>query len=255
MTVHFIGAGPGAHDLITIRGKNLISRCEVCLYAGSLVPKEIVDYAPLEALVLDTSSMDLEEIIQEIVKANNDRKDVSRVHSGDPSIYGAIAEQMRCLDELGISYSVTPGVTAFAAAAAELKQELTLPDVSQTIIATRTAIHASHMPEGEELENIAKIGATLAIHLSIRNLKFVQDALIPFYGEDCPVIVAYRVTWPDQKFIHGTLSNIREKVKGKKISRTALILVGKVFGAIDFQNSELYNPKHFHILRPKKKIK
>jgi len=253
MTVHFIGAGPGACDLITIRGRDLISKCEVCLYAGSLVPKELVDYAPEGALIIDTVPMNLDEIIKEIVKANNEGKDVSRVHSGDPSIYGAIAEQMRRLDNLDIPYSVTPGVSAYAAAAAELKQELTLPDISQTIIATRTAIHASKMPAGEELENIAKIGATLAIHLSIRNLKFIQDTLIPFYGEDCPVIVAYRVTWPDQKFIYGTLSDIRKKLKGTKISRTALILVGRVLGAKDFQNSALYNPKHAHLLRSKKK--
>ena len=253
MTVHFIGAGPGAHDLITIRGRDLISQCEVCLYAGSLVPKKLVEYAPEGALVINTAPMDLDEIITEINKANNDGKDISRVHSGDPSIYGAIGEQMRCLDELDIMYTVTPGVSAYAAAAAELKQELTLPDISQTIIATRTAMHSSEMPAGEELNNIAKIGATIAIHLSIRNLKFVQDTLIPFYGQDCPVVVAYRVSWPDQKFIRGTLSDIRKKVKETKISRTALILVGRVFGAKDFQNSALYNPKHAHILRPKKK--
>jgi len=253
MTVHFIGAGPGAHDLITIRGRDLISKCEVCLYAGSLVPKELVDYAPDGALIVDTAPMNLDEIIKQIVKANNEGKDVSRVHSGDPSIYGAIAEQMRLLEELQILYTVTPGVSAYSAAAAALKQELTLPDISQTIIATRTAMHSSEMPKGEELENIAKIGGTLAIHLSIRNLKFVQDSLIPFYGEDCPVVVAYRVSWPDQKFIRGTLSDIRKKVRKTKISRTALIMVGRVFDNKYFSNSLLYNPKHSHILRPKKK--
>ena len=253
MTVHFIGAGPGALDLITIRGRDLISKCEVCLYAGSLVPKELVDYAPKSALIIDTAPMNLDQIIKEIVKANNEGKDVSRVHSGDPSIYGAIAEQIRRLEELQILYTVTPGVSAYSAAAAELKQELTLPDISQTIIATRTAMHSSEMPAGEELSNIAKIGSTLAIHLSIRNLKFVQDTLIPFYGADCPVVVAYRVSWPDQKFIRGTLSDIRTKVKKTKINRTALILVGRVFDNKDFSNSSLYNPKHTHILRPKKR--
>ena len=253
MTVHFIGAGPGAQDLITIRGRDLISKCEVCLFAGSLVPKELVEYAPEGALIIDTAPMNLEEIIKEIVKANSEGKDISRIHSGDPSIYGAIAEQIRRLEELKILYTVTPGVSAYSAAAAELKQELTLPDISQTIIATRTAMHSSKMPVGEELENIAKIGSTLAIHLSIRNLKFVQDTLIPFYGSDCPVVVAYRVSWPDQKFIRGTLSDIRKKVKKTKISRTALILVGKVFDNKDFSNSSLYNPKHTHVLRPKKK--
>ncbi|HCV44773.1 MAG TPA: precorrin-4 C(11)-methyltransferase, partial [Deltaproteobacteria bacterium] len=180
-------------------------------------------------------------------------KDVARVHSGDPSIYGATAEQMRRLDELGIPYDVTPGVPAFAAAAAELKQELTLPEISQTIIATRTTTHASAMPEGEELAKLAAIGATLAIHLSVRNLKFVQDELIPHYGEDCPVVVAFRVTWPDQQFIHGTLADIREKVRKSKISRTALIMVGRVFDEHDFRDSALYDPQHVHVLRPKKK--
>tara|TARA_Y100001970_G_scaffold270948_1_gene365511 strand:+ start:245 stop:1006 length:762 start_codon:yes stop_codon:yes gene_type:complete len=253
MTVHFIGAGPGAKDLITVRGRDLISKCEVCLYAGSLVPKDVVDYAPKKALIIDTAPMNLEEIIKEIVAANNEGKDVSRIHSGDPSIYGAIAEQIRCLEKLNILYTVTPGVSAYSAAAAELKQELTLPDISQTIIVTRTAMHSSKMPVGEELENIAKIGSTLAIHLSIRNLKFVQDTLIPFYGEDCPVVVAYRVSWPDQKIIRGTLSDIRKKVSESRISRTALILVGRVFDNKDFSNSSLYNPEHNHVLRPKKR--
>jgi len=253
MTVHFIGAGPGAPDLITIRGRDLIAKCPVCLYAGSLVPEEVVAFAPASALVLDTASLNLEEIITEIQTAHEAGKDVARVHSGDPSIYGATAEQMRRLDELDIQYDVTPGVPAFVAAAAELKQELTLPEVSQTIIATRTTMHASAMPEGEELAKLAAIGATLAIHLSVRNLKFVQDELIPHYGKDCPVVVAYRVTWPDQQFIHGTLANIREKLRKSKISRTALILVGRVFDAKNFRDSALYDPQHVHVLRPKKK--
>ena len=253
MTVHFIGAGPGAPDLITIRGRNLIAKCQVCLYAGSLVPKEVVAFAPPGALVRDTAPLNLDEIIAEIKTAHDAGNDVARVHSGDPSIYGATAEQMRRLDELGIPYDVTPGVPAFAAAAAELKQELTLPEVSQTIIATRTTMHASAMPKGEELAKLASIGATLVIHLSVRNIKFVQDELIPHYGKDCPVVVAYRVTWPDQQFIHGTLANIREKLRKSKISRTALILVGRVFDAKNFRDSALYDPKHVHVLRPKKK--
>jgi len=247
MTVHFIGAGPGAPDLITIRGRNLIAKCQVCLYAGSLVPKEVVAFAPPGALVRDTAPLNLDEIIAEIKTAHDAGNDVARVHSGDPSIYGATAEQMRRLDELGIPYDVTPGVPAFAAAAAELKQELTLPEVSQTIIATRTTMHASAMPEGEELAKLASIGATLVIHLSVRNIKFVQDEL------DCPVVIAYRVTWPDQQFIHGTLANIREKLRKSKISRTALILVGQVFDEHNFRNSALYDPQHVHVLRPKKK--
>ena len=251
MTVHFIGAGPGAPDLITIRGRDLIAKCPVCLYAGSLVPEEVVAFAPASALVLDTAPLNLEEIITEIQTAHEAGKDVARVHSGDPSIYGATAEQMRRLDELDIPYDVTPGVPAFVAAAAELKQELTLPEVSQTIIATRTTMHASAMPEGEDLKTLGKSGATLAIHLSIRNMKHIEETLTPFYGADCPVIVAYRVGWPDEQFIHGTLSTIREKVRKSKISRTALILVGRVFGENQFRDSALYHPDHVHVLRPK----
>ena len=253
MTVHFIGAGPGAPDLITVRGRNLIANAPVCLYAGSLVPKELLEEAPSDARILDTASMTLDEIINEIKKADAAGLDVSRVHSGDPSLYGAIAEQMRRLDQLGIDYDVTPGVPAYAAAAAALKQELTLPEISQTLIATRTTMHASAMPEGEDLETLGKSGATLAIHLSIRNLKHIEDTLTPLYGEDCPVIVAYRVGWPDEQFIHGTLSNIREKMKKSKISRTALILVGRVFGEQTFRDSALYHPDHVHVLRPKPK--
>ena len=254
MTVHFIGAGPGAPDLITVRGRDLISRCPVCLYAGSLVPREVIACAPEDSCIRDTASMTLDEIIAEMEAAHSAGMDVARVHSGDPSIYGAVAEQMRRLDALGIPYDVTPGVPAFAAAAAELKQELTLPDISQTVIATRTAMHATAMPSGEELENLGRSGATMAIHLSIRNLKHVQDTLIPHYGEDCPVVVAYRATWPDQLLIHGTLANIREKVRASKISRTALILVGRVFGSKDFRDSALYDSAHAHVLRQKKKL-
>ena len=252
MIVHFIGAGPGAPDLITIRGRDLIAKCPVCLYAGSLVPQEILAYAPENAHIRDTAPMHLDEIIAEMENAHAEGKDVARVHSGDPSIYGAIAEQMRRLDALGIAYDVTPGVPAFAAAAAVLKQELTLPEVSQTVIATRTTMHASAMPEGEDLDTLGRSGATLAIHLSIRNLKHVQDTLIPHYGEDCPVVIAYRVGWPDEQFLRGTLADIRKKVRKSKISRTALILVGRVFASHDFRDSALYDAEHVHVLRPKK---
>ena len=254
MTVHFIGAGPGAPDLITIRGRNLIASCPVCLYAGSLVPRELLDAAPRDAHIRDTASMTLDEIISEMKKADAEGKDVARVHSGDPSLYGAIAEQMRRLDDLGIAYDVTPGVSAYSAAAAALRQELTLPEISQTLIATRTSMHASAMPEGEDLKTLGKSGATLAIHLSIRNLKHVEETLKPLYGEDCPAIVAYRVGWPDEQFIRGTLATIREKVRQSKISRTALILVGRVLGENRFQDSALYNPEHAHVLRPKKNV-
>jgi precorrin-4/cobalt-precorrin-4 C11-methyltransferase len=252
MTVHFIGAGPGAPDLITVRGLNLIRKCPVCLYAGSLVPAEIVAEAPKGALVLDTAPMNLDEIIAEMKTAHDNGLDVSRVHSGDPSIYGAVAEQMRRLDALGIAYDVTPGVPAFAAAAAALATELTLPDISQSIILTRTAVRSSSMPQGEELASLGKSGATLAIHLSIANLAHVVKELTPLYGADCPVAVAFRVSWPDQSFITGTLADIRAKVKEAGLTRTALILVGRVLGGAEFTDSRLYAPDHTHVLRPAK---
>ena len=252
MIVHFIGAGPGAPDLITLRGLKLIQTCPVCLYAGSLVPKEIVSASPLGARVIDTSSMTLEEIVEEFRDAHRQGRDVARVHSGDPSIYGAIAEQMRKLDEIGITYDVTPGVPAFAAAAAVLKRELTLPGISQTIVLTRTAMQASAMPEGESLEELGRARATLAIHLSVRNLRYVERALAPHYGPDCPVVVLYRVTWPDQKIIHATLATVAAKVRAEKLTRTALILVGRVFAEEDFRDSALYDAAHEHILRNRK---
>lgn len=242
MSVHFIGAGPGAPDLITLRGLKLIQSCPVCLYAGSLVPVEIVKAAPMGARVVDTADLDLDDIIAEMTRAHAQGQDVARVHSGDPSLYGAIGEQMRRLDDLGIPYDVTPGVPAFAAAAAELKTELTLPGISQTIILTRTAVQASPMPPAEELEELGRSGATLAIHLSVRSIDRVQRALIPHYGADCPVIVAYRVSWPDQVYIRGTLADIAGKVRDAKIKRTALILVGRVLDAQGFRDSSLYDP-------------
>jgi len=188
----------------------------------------------------------------EIGRAKRDEHDVARVHSGDPSVYGAIAEQMRRLEAMGIDYDVTPGVTAYSGAAAEMKRELTLPDVSQTLIVTRTSMKSSSMPEGEQLEILARSKATLAIHLSARNLRHIEESLIPHYGPECPVVVAYRATWPDQQIIHGTLSTIREKVERAKITRTALIFVGEVFGEPSFEDSALYHPDHRHVLRPGK---
>lgn len=252
-TVHFIGAGPGAPDLITVRGLKLIERCPVCLYAGSLVPAEIVAAAPKGACVLDTAAMTLDEIVAEIEQAVGAGQEVARVHSGDPSLYGAIAEQMRRLKALGIPYDVTPGVPAFAAAAAALARELTIPEVSQTVILTRTAMKSSAMPEREDLASLARPRATLVIHLSIRNLLEIERQLAPVYGPDCPVIVAYRVGWPDEAFIHGTLENIREKVRAKKITRTALIFVGRALADSDFRDSALYDAGHVHVLRPKRK--
>jgi precorrin-4/cobalt-precorrin-4 C11-methyltransferase len=252
-TVHFIGAGPGDPELITVRAKRLIETCPVVLYAGSLVPQEVVALARPDARVIDTAPLHLDQIIAEIETAHANGQDVARVHSGDPSIYGAIAEQMRRLDALRIPYDVTPGVPAFAAAAAMLKSELTLPEVSQTIILTRTDGEASPMPEGESLAELGRSRATLAIHLSVRNIHKVVADLTPHYGADCPVIVVYRVGWPDQAVIRGSLADIKAKVKETKITRTALILVGHVFENASFSDSRLYAADHQHVLRPKRK--
>jgi precorrin-4/cobalt-precorrin-4 C11-methyltransferase len=249
VTVYFIGAGPGAADLITVRGQRLIERCAVCLYAGSLVPAEIVASAPAGARVLDTAPMHLEAIIAEIAAAHARGDDVARVHSGDPSIYGAVAEQMRRLDALGIAYEVVPGVPAFAGAAARLATELTLPEISQTIILTRTSGKASPMPSRESLEVLGQSGATLAIHLSIRNLGYVEQALTPHYGADCPAIIVYRATWPDEEIIITTLSEMKARVREEKITRTALIFVGHVFGDAKFRDSRLYAADFAHVLR------
>ena len=255
MKVYFIGAGPGAPDLITVRGLKLIETCAVCLYAGSLVPEEIVAAAPSQALVMDTAPMHLDEIISEMVLASERGEDVARVHSGDPSLYGAIAEQMRRLDERGIEYEVVPGVPAFAGAAARLQTELTLPEIAQTVIITRTSGKASSVPESERLELLGASKATLAIHLSIRNLAYVEEALTPHYGAHRPVIVIYRATWPDEEIIHTTLSQMRTRVREEKITRTALIFVGAVFGETKFRDSRLYDEQFAHVLRNKGKKK
>jgi len=249
MTVRFIGAGPGAPDLITVRGLELIRAAPVVLYAGSLVPPEIVAAARPDADVRDTAAMDLESIVSAMQDAHAAGQDVARVHSGDPSLYGAIAEQIRRLQALGIPYDVTPGVSATAAAAAALGTELTLPEVSQTVILTRTAVRASAMPPGEELAALGRTGATLSIHLSINNLARVVRDLTPHCGADCPVVVAYRVSWPDELFIRGTLSDIRPKVKAAGITRTALILVGRVLDQHGFADSRLYAADHTHLFR------
>ena len=253
MTVHFIGAGPGAPDLITLRGRDLIARCPVVLYAGSLVPKAVIACAPADARVLDTASMTLDEIVEEMRLADAAGLDVARVHSGDPSLYGAIGEQIRRLRELGIAYDITPGVPAFAAAAAILGQELTLPGVSQTVVLTRTAMKASPMPNRENLATLGASGATLAIHLSVRNLRAVVEALVPHYGADCPVAVVYRASWPDEQVIRGSLADIRDKLRAAKITRTALVLVGRVLDESGFGDSRLYAADHVHVLRPKRR--
>jgi precorrin-4/cobalt-precorrin-4 C11-methyltransferase len=249
MTVHFVGAGPGAPDLITVRGLNLIRRCPVCLYAGSLVPREVVAEAPAEAV--DTAALHLDEIVGLMAAAHGRGEDVARVHSGDPSLYGAVAEQARRLDGLGIPWAITPGVPAFAAAAAALKVELTLPGVCQSVVLTRTAVRASAMPAGEDLAAFARTGATLAVHLSINNLAKVCRELAPVLGEDCPVAVVHRASWPDELVIRGTLATIRAEVKEAGITRTALILVGRALGAEGWAESRLYAADHHHVLRPR----
>lgn len=252
MTVHFIGAGPGAADLVTVRGRRLIRSSPLVLYAGSLVPREFVAEAAAGARIIDTAPLHLDEIIDLMAAASHAGDDVARLQSGDPSLYGAIAEQIRRLDALGIAWDITPGVPSFAAAAAAIGRELTLPEVSQTVILTRTAVRASAMPEGENLAGLARTGATLAIHLSVNNLARVVRTLVPVCGDDCPVIVAYRVGWPDELLIHGTLDDIRDKVKQARITRTALILVGRVLDGTDFRSSMLYDETHHHVLRPRR---
>jgi precorrin-4/cobalt-precorrin-4 C11-methyltransferase len=251
--IHFIGAGPGAPDLITVRGLRLIERCPVCLYAGSLVPAAVIATAPETARVIDTSALTLDEIIAEMREAHGRGLDVARVHSGDLSLYGAIAEQMRRLDEFHIPYDLTPGVPAFAAAAAALGLELTLPGIVQTVILTRTAVRASAMPAGEELTHLARSRATLAIHLSIANLAKVVRELTPVYGADCPVAVVHRASWPDQRMLRGTLGDIRAQAKQAGMTRTAIILVGRALGASSFSESRLYAPEHSHVFRPRKR--
>jgi len=251
MTVHFIGAGPGDPELITLKGQRLIARCPVCLYAGSLVPEAVVAGAPEGALLRDTSGMTLEETHAEIVAAHRRGQDVARVHSGDPSLYGAIAEQIRRLRAEGIDYRIVPGVPAFAAAAAALGQELTIPELAQSVVLTRMSMQSTAMPPGESLENFARTGATLAIHLAVRNMREIERILTPHYGAGCPVVVAFRIGWPDQLILRGSLADIRARVRKAKITRTALILVGPALAQTqDFVDSALYDAARPHVLRP-----
>lgn len=251
MTVYFIGAGPGDPELLTLKAQRRIGACPVCLYAGSLVPIEVVACAPEGARVLDTAPMTLDDTHGEILAAHARGEDVARVHSGDPSLYGAIAEQIRRLKADGIAYEIIPGVPAYAAAAAALGQELTIPEIAQSVVLTRMSMQSTSMPEGESLENFARTGATLAIHLAVRNMREIERVLIPHYGADCPIVVAYRVGWPDQILLRGTLADIRKKVRAEKITRTALILVGPALETgRDFKDSALYDPAIPHVLRP-----
>jgi precorrin-4/cobalt-precorrin-4 C11-methyltransferase len=243
MTVHFIGAGPGAPDLITVRGQALIRRCPVCLYAGSLVPPEVVALAPAGARVIDTAPLSLDEIEAELVDAHGRGLDVARLHSGDLSVWSALGEQLRRLRRRGIPYTITPGVPAFAACAAALERELTLPEVTQSVVLTRTPGRASAMPPAETLERFAVTGATLVIHLSIHVLGEVVQQLLPHYGPSCPVAVVYRASWPDQRVVRGQLDTI-EGLLGSGVERTATILVGPALGDPDFRESALYDPTY-----------
>jgi precorrin-4/cobalt-precorrin-4 C11-methyltransferase len=241
VTVHFIGAGPGAPDLITLRGRDLIANCAVCLYAGSLVPKALLEYCPSGARIVDTAPMSLDEITAEFKQATDEGQDVARLHSGDLSIWSALGEQLRRLEALNISFTITPGVPAFAAASAALARELTLPEVAQSVVLTRTPGRASSMPESESLAAFAATRATLAIHLSIHALDKTVAELIPAYGESCPVAVVFRASWPDERIIRATLGTIVVEVEKTNIDRTALILVGEVLAARDFRDSALYD--------------
>lgn len=249
MTVHFIGAGPGAPDLLTLRGRDLIAACPVCLYAGSLVPEQILGHCPEDARIINTAPLSLDDIMQEIQTAHAAGQDIARLHSGDLSVWSAMGEQLRRLRELDIPYSVTPGVPSFAAAAATLGQELTLPGVAQSVVLTRTPGRASAMPENETLANFARTGATLAIHLSIHNLTQVVESLTPHYGEECPVAIVWRASWPDEHVVRGRLSTV-EALIDNTLQRTALILVGPVLESHDFQESSLYAVGYDRRFRP-----
>ena len=249
MTVHFIGAGPGAADLVTLRGRDLIAACPVCLYAGSLVPEALLAHCPPGARIVNTAPLSLDEIMAEIAAADAAGLDVARLHSGDLSVWSAMGEQLRRLRELDIPYDVTPGVPSFAAAAAALGAELTLPGVAQSVVLTRTSGRASSMPEGETLENFARTGATLAIHLSVHVLADVVARLSPHYGPDCPVAVIWRASWPDQRIVRATLATLETAV-GAEMERTALILVGRSIGAEEFDESRLYAGDYDRRYRP-----
>jgi precorrin-4/cobalt-precorrin-4 C11-methyltransferase len=248
MTVYFIGAGPGDPDLLTLRGRRLIERCPVCLYAGSLVPAEIVACAPADAKVINTAELHLEEIISHMAEAHAAGRDVARVHSGDPSLYGAIAEQMHHLDERGIPHEIVPGVSSFTAAAAALKIELTPAGANQTVILTRAAGRTG-LPENESLAELARHRVGLVLFLSAAQVPAVVEALAPHYGAEAPAVIAYRVTWPDQVILRCTLATLAEQMTAAKISLTALILVGPMLEPDRARNSHLYDPAYTHRFR------
>jgi precorrin-4/cobalt-precorrin-4 C11-methyltransferase len=244
VTVHFIGAGPGAADLITLRGRDLIARCPVCLYAGSIVPRELLVHCPLGARLIDTAPLTLDQIEAEFVSAHAAGLDVARLQSGDLSIYSALAEQIRRLKQQGIPFTVTPGVPAFAAAAAAIGLELTVPEVAQSVVLTRMSGRASRMPQSERLAVFAASRATLAIHLAIHRIEAIVAELTPFYGADCPVAVVVRASWSDERILRGTLGDIAAQVATEPIERTAIVLVGRALNAEDFRDSALYDPDY-----------
>lgn len=241
MTVHFVGAGPGAADLITLRAQRLLSQCDVCLYAGSLVPAEVLAHCPPGATLIDTADLTLDEIIAAMTVAHARGRDVVRLCSGDPAVFSAIAEQARRLDRAGIAYDITPGVPAFAAAAAALKRELTVPGVGQTVILSRIAQRATPMPPGEDLPSLGTVGATLVLHLAVQRIEQVVAELAPHYGADCPAAVVAYASREDEVLLRGTLSDIAAQVLAASVKRTALIIVGKVLAAEEFRDSHLYS--------------
>jgi precorrin-4/cobalt-precorrin-4 C11-methyltransferase len=244
MTAHFIGAGPGAADLITVRGRDLIARCPVCLYAGSIIPRDLLRHCPPGARIVDTAPLSLDEIEAEFVSAHAAGHDVARLQSGDLSIYSALAEQLRRLDRHGIPYTLTPGVPAFAAAAAALQCELTVPEVAQSVVLTRIGGRASRMPEKEQLATFAASGATLVLHLAIHAVEKIAGELAPFYGATCPAAVVVQASAPEQRILRGTLADIAAKVAAARIERTALIMVGPALAAENFRDSALYDPDY-----------
>jgi precorrin-4/cobalt-precorrin-4 C11-methyltransferase len=244
VTVHFIGAGPGAADLITLRGRDLIARSAVCLYAGSIVPHELLTHCPPGTRLVDTAPLTLDEIEAELVAAHAAGHDVARLQSGDLSVYSALAEQIRRLERRGIPYTVTPGVPAFAAAAAALRIELTVPEVAQSVVLTRMPGRASRMPPSEQLAVFAASKATLAIHLAIHRLADIVAELTPFYGVDCPVAVVVRASWSDERILRGTLADIGARVAADPIERTAIVLVGRALAPKNFRDSALYDPDY-----------
>ena len=247
MIVHFIGAGPGAADLLTLRGRDLIAASPVCLYAGSLVPVAVLSHCPPGARIVNTAPLSLDQIMAEIARAAKQGQDVARLHSGDLSIWSAMGEQLRRLRSMGIGYDVTPGVPSFAASAAALAAELTLPGVAQSVVLTRASGRASQVPEGENLVAFARTGATLAIHLSVQALAEVVAQLLPVLGPDCPVAVVYRASWPDQSITRATLATI---TLPPQVERTALILVGQALAQDGFDDSRLYAGDYDRRYRP-----